>query len=113
MKRSKQPAPASGPAMRTLPLIGDLTIYTVAAVKSALMSELAAGSQFAIDLSQVGEIDTAGLQLLIFAKREADRLNKSMSVVAPSATVSSLLDLCNARALCAVHAGAQTQSNPR
>mgnify|MGYP002685550585 CR=1 FL=1 len=48
-----------------------------------------------LDLSQVAEIDTAGLQLLILAKREAAHLNKDLSIVAHSPAVRQTLDFCN------------------
>lgn len=104
MKRARKD---SRPPVHTFSLTGDLTIYTVAAAKTALLSELQAAPSVALDLSQVGEIDTAGLQLLIFAKREAERLSKSLSVVAPSTAVTALLDFCNAAQLCGLTAAAR------
>ena len=40
-------------------------------------------------------MDTAGLQLLILAKREAARQGKSLSIVAHSPAVSQTIDFCN------------------
>ena len=52
----------------------DMTIYNAAVQKQALIDALTAGQRLEIDLSAVGEIDTAGFQLLMLVKREARRL---------------------------------------
>ena len=48
-----------------------------------------------LDLLQVGEIDTAGLQLLILLKKEAQRSGKRLSIVAHSQAVRAVIDFCN------------------
>jgi len=50
---------------------GSMTIYEAAADKSTLLEALARAKETDIDLSSVREMDTAGLQLLVLAKREA------------------------------------------
>lgn len=52
---------------------GELTIYTASDTKNLLVEALAKHREIEIDLSQVTEIDTAGMQLLILAKKEATR----------------------------------------
>lgn len=52
---------------------GELTIYTASDTKTLLVEALAKHREIEIDLSQVSEIDTAGMQLLILAKKEAAR----------------------------------------
>jgi ABC-type transporter Mla MlaB component len=47
------------------------------------------------DLLQVGDIDTAGLQLLILLKKEAQRTGKRVAIVAHSQAVRSVIDFCN------------------
>ena len=54
----------------TLRIEGELTIYTAAAIKQQLDQLLGRSAELEIELSQVSEMDTAGLQLLILAKRE-------------------------------------------
>ena len=42
-----------------------------------------------------GDIDTAGLQLLILLKKEAQRAGKRVAIVAHSQAVRSVIDFCN------------------
>lgn len=44
---------------------GDLTVYTVAECRSTLLDKCPVGSSATLDMSGVGKVDTAGLQLLI------------------------------------------------
>ena len=57
-----------------VPLEGPLTIYTAADSKAALLPLIQPTLALELDLSQVDEIDCAGLQLLLLAGREAKRL---------------------------------------
>lgn len=86
--------PGKGTARR-LRIETDLTIYTALRTKDLLLAELAAGPELAIDLSAVSEIDTAGLQLLLLAGREAAKAGKKLELVSPSTAVTSVLELCN------------------
>lgn len=78
-----------------LAIAEDLTIYHALEQKERLTLALEGADGLELDLSQVGEIDTAGLQLLIFAKREAARLDKTLTIVAHSSAVHQALDFCN------------------
>ncbi len=73
----------------------DLTIYHAMEQKQQLISALESADALELDLSQVAEIDTAGLQLLLLAKREAARRNIDLSIVAHSPAVRQTLDFCN------------------
>jgi anti-sigma B factor antagonist len=86
-------------AGRTLRIETDLTIYTALATRDLLLAELAAGDALSIDLSAVGEIDTAGLQLLVLASREAAKAGKNLTFASPSPAVSSVFELCSISAL--------------
>ncbi len=85
--------------MCTAQLEGEMTIYTAAEIKPMLLSLLDDCSEPEIDLSQVSEIDSAGLQLLLLAKREASRIGKSIRLVGHSPAVVECLDMCNLTAL--------------
>ena len=74
---------------------GDLNIYTAADTKASLMPLLAQCPELEIDLSQVSEMDSAGLQLLILAKRECADRNGSLHLVGHSPAVLEVLDMCN------------------
>jgi len=78
-----------------LVIVEDMTIYNALDQKNQLVAALDAADGLELDLSQVAEIDSAGLQLLILAKREAARLDKQMSIVAHSPVVRQTLDFCN------------------
>ena len=76
-------------------LAGDLTIYAAADAKAGLTALLEACSEVELDLSAVSEIDTAGFQLLLLIKREAQRLGKTVRLVAHSRATLELIDLYN------------------
>jgi anti-sigma B factor antagonist len=63
---------------------GSMTIYEAAADKSVLLDALAHAKEAEIDLSSVCEMDTAGLQILILAKRESVRAGKVVRLVGHS-----------------------------
>lgn len=74
---------------------GEMTIYTAADTKARLMPLLAQCTELEIDLSQVSEMDSAGLQLLILAKRECMARSGSLHLVGHSPAVLEVLDMCN------------------
>ena len=73
----------------------DLTIYHALELKPTLLDALANTQELELNLSQVSEMDTAGLQLLILLKKEAQRAGKCVRIVAHSQAVSSVIDFCN------------------
>jgi anti-anti-sigma factor len=85
----------AGGARSRIAVEGDLTIYSAAADKQALLAALEAAAALEVDLSRVAEMDTAGLQLLVLLKREAARRGKSMRLVAHSAAALGVLDAYN------------------
>ncbi len=60
---------------RRLAAESELTVVTAAAEKERLLGALQTSSGLRVELAGVEEIDTAGLQVLLLARREADRLN--------------------------------------
>jgi len=60
-----------------------------------LLDALGSTDELELDLMQVGDIDTAGLQLLILLKKEAQRSGKRLSIVAHSQAVRAVIDFCN------------------
>jgi anti-anti-sigma factor len=71
----------------------DMTIYNAARQKDMLLKALDGCQELDIDLSQVGEMDTAGFQLLLLAKREAIKADKALRLTGHSKAVTDLLDL--------------------
>ena len=81
-----------------LPLLhieGDMTIYVAAELKAELMTRMENPVEREIDLSSVSEMDCAGLQLLILAKREALRHGVALHLTGHSRAVLEVLDLSN------------------
>jgi anti-sigma B factor antagonist len=74
---------------------GDMTIYTAADMKNELMTHMVQSCDREIDLSEVSEMDSAGLQLLIMAKREAERHGTNLRLTGHSRAVLDVLDMCN------------------
>ena len=72
---------------------GELTIYAAAALKAALLDALAAASELEVDLIGVTEADTAGIQLLLAAKRAATEAGVALRLVNHSAEVLGLIEL--------------------
>ena len=83
------------PVSQLYSLTEDLTIYHAVEQKSRLLEALAACDELELDLLQVHEIDTAGLQLLLLLKKEALRCGKHVSIVAHSQAVRAVIDFCN------------------
>ena len=83
------------PSRQLLSLSEDLTIYHALEQKTALLAALASTEELELDLMHVREIDTAGLQLLILLKKEAQRAGKTLSFVAHSQQVRTVIDFCN------------------
>jgi anti-anti-sigma factor len=81
-------------AVTRIDLEGELTIYTAAELKEKFSASLLAGQPLAIDLSQVGEMDTAGLQLLLLAQRESAARQQPVTFLKPSQAVLDTLQLC-------------------
>lgn len=78
-----------------LALEADLTIYNALDAKRQLLDAVHAMKTLELDLSQVGEMDTAGFQLLVLAKREAQRLDRSLRIVAHSPAVREVIEFYN------------------
>jgi len=74
-------------------LEGELTIYDVLEAKAQLVTALDEGPRLQLNLGGLEELDTAGLQLLVWLKQEARRSNKSLSLFAHSPAVVAVFDL--------------------
>lgn len=78
-----------------LAIQGEMTIFTAMDMKSRLLDTLAGANEIEIDLSEVAEMDCAGLQLMIMTKQEAVAHGKTLRFVKHSAAVVEVLDLCD------------------
>jgi len=77
-----------------LPLDGELNIYRAAELRLVLLAAISdSPAGLDIDLSGVSEIDSAGVQLLLAARRDLKARGVPLRLVAPSAEVRQLFDL--------------------
>src|SRR5262247_1367015 len=83
-----------GGAHRRIAIAGPLTIYEAAPGKRALLEALGRVAELEIDLSEVTELDTAGIQLLLLVKGEASAANKAVRLTAPSPAALEAIELC-------------------
>ncbi|MBB5213437.1 STAS domain-containing protein [Parapusillimonas granuli] len=91
-------AAVPSPSLRAQRLVfdGQLTIYDAGVLKTRLQAALeqAGDGGLELDLDQVSEIDTAGLQLLLLARRESRRLQRPLRIVAASAALREVVGFC-------------------
>jgi anti-anti-sigma factor len=80
-----------------LAICGEFTVFTAAALKASLIDAIAQAetADIAIDLAGVTEIDSAGVQLMVMAKREAASYGKNLHFIGHSGPVLDLIDLCD------------------
>jgi anti-anti-sigma factor len=83
-------------AVPRLELTGELTIQTAVERKAVLAEVLETAAQaratsLELDLAEVAELDTAGLQLLLLAQREAASFGCRLRFAAMSQAVSDVL----------------------
>lgn len=83
------------PPSRQLSISEELTIYHAQELKDRFLDALESTNELELNLSHVSEIDTAGLQLLILIKREAQRTGKCVRIAAHSRAVSAVIEFCN------------------
>ena len=73
----------------------NMSIYEALELKELFLVALENHEKIEINLSNVSEIDSAGLQLMIALKKEASTLSKSISFTRHSVEVIDFLDLFN------------------
>ncbi len=76
-------------------LEGDLGIYHAAEIKRQLIDGVRAHPVLELDLSHVGQMDTAGFQLLTLAKRESEQRGSVMRIVGHSTAVREVIEFFN------------------
>lgn len=71
----------------------DLTIYTAAELKPVLLAEVRTCDSPVLDLSNVAELDSAGVQLLYLADREASAAGRTLRFKGCTPAVREILEL--------------------
>lgn len=74
-------------------LVGEANIYAASQLQQSLQEAVVLDRAIHIDLSQVSAIDTAGLQQLYLAKREANTRGQLLQLVEHSAATLEVIDL--------------------
>jgi anti-anti-sigma factor len=72
---------------------GEMTIYDAAALKVGLFDALADEPAGRLDLSEVTEIDTTGLQILLMSEKRCAARAAPFCIENPSSAVREVLDL--------------------
>jgi anti-sigma B factor antagonist len=76
----------------TLVFEGDLTIYYVTQIKDEIFADYEKlADKIALDLGAVSEIDTAGVQLLLFAKKFFSTVHRSIFISKSNESVDAVL----------------------
>lgn len=90
-------------------LLGEMTIYTAAAVWKQVVDALDTHTETRVlDLSQVTELDTAGLQIVLMARRLASAAGRELQIAQPSPAVSEVLELLQLQSPAEAPAGAHS-----
>ncbi len=77
----------------TLRIDGEMSIYSAAEHKTQLLDHLAECEELELDLAGVGEMDSAGLQILLVLKRELERAGRGLRLSNHSQAVYEVLEL--------------------
>lgn len=80
-------------AAALLSIQGEMNIYRAVELKQALLAPIVPGATVEVDLSGVTDLDTAGLQVLMLAKKTAQALGGELRLVAHSPVVVDVLEL--------------------
>ena len=76
-----------------LRIVGDMTIYQARELKRSVLSRLEQSPRLEIDLSAVTDLDSAGVQILLMAKREACARQGELRIVGQSRAVLDVFGL--------------------
>jgi len=80
-------------AETTINISGDMTIYEAGEVRDLFSNALAEKKNINVNLTNVSEIDSSGLQLMVALKNDASENDLSVQYSSHSQSVIDLLDL--------------------
>lgn len=95
MATRHQPDTTSDSNSNCIALQGELTIYHAETLKAQLLAHLEKGGELEVDLHEVIEIDSAGIQILMAAKKESQKRGLQLRIVGHSRPVLDVLELLN------------------
>lgn len=74
---------------------GEMTIFRAEELKQAILPVIGGHKEIEIDLSQVSEIDGAGLLLMVSIKLEAQQQKKALRFAGHTGAVTEAVDICD------------------
>lgn len=80
-----------------LHMSGELTVFYVGDIKDRLMHYARDYTYLAVNLGEVSEIDTAGVQLLVLFKREGVKKSHTIVFNTPSQAIIDMAELLHMR----------------
>lgn len=83
------------PKIETIIVSRNLNIYEAQSLKDELLDLPARATAIELNLSQVIEIDTSGIQLLLLAQRESGKQGKTLRLAICSPAVQEIIELYN------------------
>jgi anti-sigma B factor antagonist len=86
-------SPPDNGAVARLAIEGDMTIYRAAELREAILAAQASAPALEIDLAGVDDLDSAGLQLLVMAKRSAAADGRTLRLLGHSRAVLDVFEL--------------------
>jgi anti-sigma B factor antagonist len=91
MKKSKENKNASS----TLNIKGEMSIYRALELKQTLLDSVTKFEDLEVNLADVTELDTAGIQILMLAKRQAQETHRHFRLTAHSPAVLEVFEILN------------------
>jgi anti-anti-sigma factor len=82
-------------ALKCVAVSGEFTVFNALSMRELLLDAVNAADEVEVDLAQVTEIDSSGLQLMVAAKREAAERGRVLRFTCHSPAVLDTLDLTN------------------
>lgn len=89
---------APGATASVVAIEGEMTIWRAGELKRVLLDAFDRPGPIDLDLSRVSEIDTAGVQLLLFARATAEAHGRPLRLAGRSEAVAAVLALLQLRA---------------
>jgi len=74
---------------------GEISIYNINEIKDCLSKGFKNHDGIEMNLSNVNKMDTAGFQLVIAARMEAEKINKPLKLLEPAEDVRRIFNLYN------------------
>lgn len=82
-------------AVSRLRIEGEMTIYRANELKLSVLDSLSKAQALEIDLGAVSELDSAGIQVLMLAKKQALEKKQELRLVSHSPAVLEVFELLN------------------